>query len=48
MAAQYALANVGMRKAGAQGGFGTVVPQPFIYEMPTTTVESITSDNDAE
>ena len=48
MAAQYALANAGMRKAGAQGGFGTVVPQPFIYEMPTTTVESITSDNDAE
>lgn len=48
MAAQYALANAGMRKAGAQGGFGTVVPQPFIYEMPTTTVESVTSDNDAE
>ena len=48
MAAQYALANAGMRKAGAQGGFGTVVPQPFIYEMPTTTVESITSDNDTE
>lgn len=48
MAAQYALANAGMRKAGAQGGFGTVVPQPFIYEQPTTTVESITSDNDAE
>ena len=48
MAAQYALANAGMRKAGAQGGFGTVVPQPFIYEMPTATVESITSDNDAE
>ena len=47
-AAQYALANAGMRKAGAQGGFGTVVPQPFIYEMPTTTVESITSDNDTE
>lgn len=48
MAAQYALANVGMRKAGAQGGFGTVVPQPFIYEQPTTSVESVTSDNDAE
>ena len=48
MAAQYALANAGMRKAGAQGGFGTVVPQPFIYEQPTTTVESVTSDNDAE
>lgn len=48
MAAQYALANAGMRKAGAQGGFGTVVPQPFIYEKPTTTVESVTSDNDAE
>ena len=48
MAAQYALANAGMRKAGAQGGFGTVVPQPFIYEKPTTTVESVTTDNDAE
>lgn len=48
MAAQYALANAGMRKAGAQGGFGTVVPQPFIYEQPTTSVESVTSDNDAE
>lgn len=48
MAAQYALANAGMRKAGAQGGFGTVVPQPFIYEQPTTTVESVTTDNDAE
>ncbi len=48
MAAQYALANAGMRKAGAQGGFGTVVPQPFIYEKPATTVESVTTDNDAE
>lgn len=48
MAAQYALANAGMRRAGAQGGFGTVVPQPFIYEQPTTTVESVTTDNDAE
>ena len=48
MAAQYALANAGMRKAGAQDGFGTVVPQPFIYEKPATTVESVTTDNDAE
>lgn len=48
MAAQYALANAGMRKAGARGGFGTVVPQPFIYEMPTSTVNSVTTDNKAE
>ena len=48
MAAQYALANAGMRKAGAQGGFGTVIPQPFVYEKPTSTVNSVTSDNQAE
>ena len=44
MAAQYAMANTAMRKEGAQGGFGTVIPQPFIYEMPTTTVSSVTAD----
>lgn len=48
MAAQYALANAGMRKAGAQGGFGTVIPQPFIYEKPTATVESVTTEKAAE
>ena len=48
MAAQYALANASMRKAGAQGGFGTVVPRPFIYEQPTSTVSSVTSQNKAE
>ena len=44
MAAQYAMANAGMRAQGAQGGFGTVVPQPFIYEKPTTTVNSVTAE----
>ena len=48
MAAQYALGNAAMRKAGAQGGFGTVVPRPFIYEQPTSTVSSVTSQNKAE
>ena len=48
MAAQYALANAGMRAKGAQGGFGTVIPQPFIYEKPTATVNSVTTDNKAE
>ncbi len=48
MAAQYALANAGMRAQGAQSGFGTVIPQPFIYEKPTTTVNSVTSDKAAE
>ena len=45
MAAQYAMANAAMRKAGAQGGFGTVVPRPFIYEKPETTVNSVTAGN---
>lgn len=45
MAAQYAMANAAMRKAGAQGGFGTVVPRPFIYEKPETTVNSVTTGN---
>ena len=44
MAAQYAMANAGMRAQGAQGGFGTVVTQPFIYEKPTTTVSSVTAE----
>lgn len=48
MAAQYALANAGMRRAGAQGGFGTVVARPFVYEKPTATVNSVTTDNKAE
>lgn len=48
MAAQYALANAGMRAQGAQGGFGTVIAQPFIYEKPTTTVSSVTADDKAE
>ncbi len=45
MAAQYAMANAAMRKAGARGGFGTVVPRPFIYEKPETTVNSVTAGN---
>ena len=48
MAAQYSLINAGMRAQGAPGGFGTVIPQPFIYEKPTTTVNSVTAGNDAE
>ncbi len=48
MAAQYALINAGMRAKGAPGGFGTVVSRPFIYEKPTTTVNSITAENKAE
>lgn len=46
MAAQYAMANAGMRKAGAQGGFGTVITSPFIYEKPEATVKSVTAGNE--
>lgn len=48
MAAQYAMANTAMRKEGATGGFGTVIPQPFVYEMPTSTVHSVTAEKKAE
>lgn len=48
MAAQYALANNAMRKQGARGGFGTVVTRPFVYEQPTSTVSSVTSETKAE
>lgn len=43
MAAQYSKANELMRLKGAQRGFGTVVPEPFVYVKPTSTTPSITT-----
>ena len=43
MAAIYARANMGMRAAGAQGGFGVVVPKPFEYTHPMSTTPSVTA-----
>lgn len=43
MAAIYAQANAMMRTNGAPGGFGIVVPRPFIYTQPKTTTPSVTA-----
>lgn len=43
MAALYAKANEGMLAAGAKGGFGTVVPRPFVYTAPESTTPSVTA-----
>ena len=48
MASLYARANAGMRAAGAKGGFGTVVPRPFVYTAPTTTTPSATAKSATE
>ncbi len=43
MAAAYAKANDGMRRGGLKAGFGTVIPRPFVYTVPTTTTPSVTA-----
>ncbi len=43
MAARYAKVNADMRGKGAQAGFGTVIPKPFEYTVPTTTTPSVTA-----
>lgn len=43
MASQYSKVNSLMREQGATGGFGTVVPAPFVYTTPVSTVPSVTS-----
>ena len=43
MAAIYARANMGLRAAGAQAGFGIVVPRPFEYTHPVSTTPSVTA-----
>lgn len=44
MAAQYSKVNDMMRAQGAQGGFGTVIPTPFVYTKPVSTTPSITAE----
>lgn len=46
MAARYAQVNGLMRSKGAKGGFGTVVPEPFIYTLPTSTMPSVTTKSE--
>lgn len=43
MAALISKANMKMRAAGAKSGFGTVVTEPFVYEVPVTTTPSVTA-----
>lgn len=43
MAEIYAQANRGMKAAGLTQGFGTVVPKPFVYDVPGTTTPSVTA-----
>lgn len=45
MAALYARANMGLRAAGKNEGFGVVVPTPFRYTHPMTTTPSVTAKN---
>lgn len=46
MAARYAQVNGLMRSKGAKAGFGIVVPEPFIYTQPTSTMPSVTSKSE--
>lgn len=47
VAARYAQINAVMRSKGAKAGFGVVVPQPFVYTVPVSTVPSVTTKSDA-
>ncbi len=42
MAEIYSKANMGMKMQGAKGGFGTLIPEPFIYTAPSSTAPSVT------
>lgn len=43
MADRYAKVNSMLKAKGAQGGFGTLVPQPFVYTAPVSTTTSVTA-----
>ncbi len=43
MAARYSKANELMRLGKKTEGFGTVIPRPFVYTVPTTTTPSVTA-----
>ncbi|MCQ2365074.1 MAG: efflux RND transporter periplasmic adaptor subunit [Akkermansia sp.] len=43
MADRYAKVNFMMKAKGAQGGFGTLVPTPFVYTAPVSTTASVTA-----
>lgn len=43
MADRYAKINFMMKAKGAQGGFGTLVPTPFVYTAPVSTTASVTA-----
>lgn len=43
MADRYAKVNSMMKAKGAQGGFGTLVPTPFVYTAPVSTTTSVTA-----
>ncbi len=43
MAGRYSKVNAGMRMKGATEGFGTVIPKPFEYTVPTSTTPSVTA-----
>ena len=43
MADRYAKVNSMMKAKGAQGGFGTLVPTPFVYTAPVSTTASVTA-----
>lgn len=46
MAAMYSKLNAQMRAKGAPAGFGTVVPRPFVYTAPKSTVTSSTAKSE--
>lgn len=43
MADRYAKVNSMMKAQGAPGGFGTLVPTPFVYTAPVSTTTSVTA-----
>ena len=43
MADRYAKVNSMMKAQGARGGFGTLVPTPFVYTAPVSTTTSVTA-----
>lgn len=43
MADRYAKVNSMMKAQGAPGGFGTLVPTPFVYTAPVSTTASVTA-----
>lgn len=48
MAQIYANINLGMKKAGAKGGFASVAPNPrqYTYERPVSTTPSVTAESE--